>query len=59
MLIFNETYLIKFTSENKQKIIKLKYKEEFMFKEKNSKFREIKNKKVDLQCFKPANKILI
>lgn len=59
MLIFNEIYLIKFTSENKQKIINLNYKEEFMFKEENSRFREIKNKKVDLQCSKPTNKIVI
>lgn len=59
MLICNEIYLIKFTSENKQKIINLNYKEEFMVKEENSKFREIKNKKVDLQCSKPTKKILI
>lgn len=59
MLICNEIYHIKFTSEDKQKIINLNYKEEFMVKEENSKFREIKNKKVDLQCSKPTNKILI
>lgn len=51
--------LLNLPQKTSKKIIKLKYKEEFMFKEKNSKFREIKNKKVDLQCFKPTSKILI